>query len=156
MYYNENQQRKSGRSNKKLDEGMNYGYIVQDALYSESKPDSDDPIDHYEYDENCLISERYSYFKDMPSILIELDCIIEGDRIRTGKNYTYLLFDLTDFSVYKDSLYISYTIADTYTLEQEYYTLTIKKLNERGCKALKPLKFKWENISYYEDIESLL
>ncbi len=27
---------------KKLDEGMNYGYIVQDALYSESKPDSDD------------------------------------------------------------------------------------------------------------------
>ncbi len=92
----------------------------------------------------------------MPSILIELDCIIDDGHMCTGENYTYLLFDLTDFSVYKDSLYISYTIADTYTLEQEYHTLTIKKLNEKGSKALKPLKFKWENISYYEDIESLV
>ncbi len=36
---------------KKLDAGSNYGYIVQDALYSESRPDFDDALDYYEYED---------------------------------------------------------------------------------------------------------
>ncbi len=147
---------------KKLDVVTNYGYIVQDSLYSQARPDSDDRFDYYDYQENCLISERYSFFKDLPSILIEMDCIIEDGHIHYGENFASSLFDITNLSLYKDSLFISYTITDEYktnedgSLEQEYHTFTIKKLNKDGSEAIQPLKIKWDNISYYEDIENLL
>lgn len=147
---------------KKLDAGSNYGYIVQDALYSESRPDFDDALDYYEYEENYLISEGYSFFKDLQSILVEIDCTIENGQVYFAKNYASFIFDITDFKVCKESIFIHYIrtdldkAAEDGSLEQEYHSLTIKKFNKKGSEAIKPLKFKWDNISYYEDIESLL
>lgn len=147
---------------KTLDTTPNYGYIVEDAVYSEALPDSDDSIDYYEYEENCLVSRNYSFFKNIPSILIEMDYIIDGGHLRFAENHPSSLFNITNFSVYEDTMSISYTITDEYEkiddihLKQEYHTFRVKKLNESGCEALEPNWLKWNKKIYFENIESLL
>ncbi len=146
---------------KKLDAVRNYGYIVEDSVYSEDYPDSGDRFDYDEYEENCLISRNYSFFINIPSILIEMDYIIDGDLFRFAENHPSSLFDMTKFSVYEDTMSIRYTITDEYEkiddihLKQEYHTFRVKKLNESGCEALEPNWLKWNKKIYFENIESL-
>lgn len=144
---------------KKLDAGLNYGYIVEESVYSEAFNDSED--DYYEYEENCLISRHYSFYKDLPSILIEMDCIIEDGHLRYAFNHPSSFFDITDFSVNRDRILIDYTITDEYKktddgyLEMEYHSFTVKKLKKDGVEALEPNWMKWNRFSF-ENIESLL
>lgn len=144
---------------KKLDVGLNYGYIVEESVYSEAFNDSED--DYYEYEENCLISRHYSFYKDIPSILIEMDCIIEDGHFRFAFNHPSSFFDITHFSVNKDRILIDYTITDEYKkaddgyLEMEYHSFTVKKLKKDGAEALEPNWMKWNRFSF-ENIESLL
>ena len=144
---------------KKLDVGLNYGYIVEESVYSEAFNDSED--DYYEYEENCLISRHYSFYKDIPSILIEMDCIIEDGHFRYAFNHPSSFFDITDFSVNRDRILIDYTITDEYKktddgyLEMEYHSFTVKKLKKDGAEALEPNWMKWNRFSF-ENIESLL
>ncbi len=144
---------------KKLDVGLNYGYIVEESVYSEAFNDSED--DYYEYEENCLISRHYSFYKDIPSILIEMDCIIEDGHLRYAFNHPSSFFDITHFSVNRDRILIDYTITDEYKktddgyLEMEYHSFTVKKLKKDGAEALEPNWMKWNRFSF-ENIESLL
>ena len=144
---------------KKLDAGLNYGYIVEESVYSEAFNDSED--DYYEYEENCLISRHYSFYKDIPSILIEMDCIIEDGHLRYAFNHPSSFFDITHFSVNRDRILIDYTITDEYKkaddgyLEMEYHSFTVKKLKKDGAEALEPNWMKWNRFSF-ENIESLL
>ena len=144
---------------KKLDVGFNYGYIVEESVYSEAFNDSE--YDYYEYEENCLISRHYSFYKDIPSILIEMDCIIEDGHFRFAFNHPSSFFDITDFSVNRDRILIDYTITDEYKktddgyLEMEYHSFTVKKLKKDGAEALEPNWMKWNRFSF-ENIESLL
>ncbi len=144
---------------KKLDAGLNYGYIVEESVYSEAFNDSED--DYYEYEENCLISRHYSFYKDLPSILIETDCIIEDGHLRYAFNHPSSFFDITLFSVNRDRIVIDYTItdeikrADDGYLEMEYHSFTVKKLKKDGAEALEPNWMKWNRFSF-ENIESLL
>ena len=149
---------------KKLDAGLNYGYIVEESVYSEAFNDSEDSIDyidHYEYEENCLISRHYSFYKDIPSILIEMDCIIEDGHLRYAFNHPSSFFDITHFSVNRDRILIDYTITDEYKkaddgyLEMVYHSFTVKKLKKDGAEALEPNWMKWNRFSF-ENIESLL
>ena len=144
---------------KELDAEPNYGYIVEESVYSEAFNDSED--DYYEYEENCLISRHYSFYKDIPSILIEMDCIIEDGYLRFAFNHPSSFCDITGFSVYRDSIFISYTITDECKktddgyLEMEYHSFTVKKLKKDGAEALEPNWMKWNRFSF-ENIESLL
>ncbi len=143
----------------KLDAGFNYGYIVEESVYSEAFNNSE--YDYYEYEENCLISRHYSFYKDMPSILIEMDCIIEDGHLRFAFNHPSSFFDITGFSVNRDRILIDYTITDEYKktddgyLEMEYHSFTVKKLKKDGAEALEPNWMKWNRFSF-ENIESLL